>query len=414
MHDSLYEAFKAKDKRLDGKYFMGVSSTGIYCRPLCSAKMPKKENCSFYKSAAEAQANGFRPCLICRPELAPGNAKIDNSNIIIKNAIKLIDSLIAEEITISDIAARLGISDRQLRRIFKQELNITPIKYIQTSRLLLAKNLLTDTNLSVVQIAYSSGFGSIRRFNDCFRNNYKISPMYFRKENTLKKANGNNIIIKLGYSKPYRYKDIMRFLKHRTIDGMEKVEGENYCRTVCVKKSDKNVSGYIVISDNEKMSSLNVKLSENLIRVLPQVLNIIKNAFDLHSDAHCVYEALNGANDIIPNSFKMGMRMVGSFDDFEMCVRAIIGQLISVEQAGKILSKFCRKYGEKIECKDDMLKDIKYIFPTANTISNIQNIYDELCPLGITKIKAYAIKSIADKIVFGDFDFKNCLDTGKK
>ena len=181
--NSFYEAFKSKDKRLDGKYFMGVSSTGIYCRPVCTAKMPKKENCTFYKSAAEAELNGYRPCLTCRPELAPVNAKLDSSKTILKKAFKFIDDGLLEENNLQELSLKLGVSDRHLRRIFNDELNISPIDYIETSRLLLAKNLLTDTKLSILDVAFASGFKSLRRFNASFKDKYKIPPSHFRKEN---------------------------------------------------------------------------------------------------------------------------------------------------------------------------------------------------------------------------------------
>lgn len=232
--DSFYEAFKSKDKRLDGKYFMGVSSTGIYCRPVCTAKMPKKENCTFYKSAAEAELNGYRPCLICRPELAPGNAKIDFSKEILKNALKLIDDELFEEINLQELSLRLGISDRHLRRIFKDELNISPIDYIQTSRLLFAKNLLTDTKLSISDIAFASGFESLRRFNTLFKERYKRSPSYFRKESNHAKT--DPITLKLGYKDPFRYEALLNFLAHRAISKIEKIENNKYYKTLATKK----------------------------------------------------------------------------------------------------------------------------------------------------------------------------------
>ena len=169
VNHSLYEIFKSKDERFDGRVFIGVSSTGIYCRPVCKAKLPKEENCTYYTTPAEAEADGFRPCLICRPELAPGNSKIDSSKSIATRAVKLLEENIVDEGNIAEIANILGVTDRHLRRVFKEEYNVTPIEYLQTSRLLLAKKLLTDTNISILDVAMATGFGSLRRFNEVFK-----------------------------------------------------------------------------------------------------------------------------------------------------------------------------------------------------------------------------------------------------
>lgn len=404
--DSFYEAFKSKDKRLDGKYFMGVSSTGIYCRPVCTAKMPKKENCTFYKSAAEAELNGYRPCLTCRPELAPGNAKVDSSKTILKKALKLIDDGLLEENNLQELSLKLGVSDRHLRRIFKEELNISPINYIETSRLLLAKNLLTDTNLSILDIAFASGFKSLRRFNASFKDIYKIPPSHFRKENSNIKT--DTITLKLGYKEPFRYEALLKFLEHRVIPKAEKVENNKYYKTLAIKKDNEYVYGYIIVANNKDKSALEITLSESLVKVLPQVLSVIRNMFDLNTDPYTVYDVLKSANDIIPNCFKLGTRIPGSPSDFEMVVRAIIGQLISVEKATEVLSNFCKKYGKKLETNIDGLE---YIFPIPESISSLNNIYDELCSLKMTRTKADAIKGIADLFTNEKLNFKKIIDT---
>ena len=163
-----YAAFKAKDARFDGRFFVGVSTTGIYCRPVCRAKLPKAENCTFYTTAAEAEQAGFRPCLTCRPELAPGNAPVDATSSLAHRAARLLEELCGSEQSIEEVAHRLGCTDRHLRRAFTAEYSVSPVQYLQTCRLLLAKNLLTDTDLSVIEVAMAAGFGSLRRFNDLF------------------------------------------------------------------------------------------------------------------------------------------------------------------------------------------------------------------------------------------------------
>lgn len=406
--DSLYEAFRSKDKRLDGKYFVGVSSTGIYCRPVCTARMPKKENCTFYKSAAEAELNGYRPCLICRPELAPGSAKVDSSRVILKKALKFIDGGVLEESNLQELSLKLGISDRHLRRIFKEELNIFPIDYVETSRLLFAKNLLTDTKLSILDVAFASGFKSLRRFNDSFKGKYKIFPSYFRKENGKTKI--DTITLKIGYKEPFRYEALLAFLEHRIIPKVEKIENGKYYKTIAIKKGNEYVYGYIVVANNKEKSVLEVTLSESLISVLPQLLNIVRDMFDLNSDPYAVYDVLKSANDFIPDCFKLGTRIPGASNDFEIAVRAIVGQLISVEKASEVLSRFCEKYGKKIETK---IIGLEYVFPIPESISNLSSIYDELCVLKMTRVKAEAIKGMADLFVNNKLNFAESMDNNE-
>ena len=166
---SLYTAFKAKDTRFDGRFFVGISSTKIYCRPVCWAKQAKEENCTFFSSAAEAEAAGYRPCLLCRPELAPGNSIVDATSILAHKAARLMEENCGTGQNLEELAARLGCTDRHLRRVFMDEYHVTPVQFLQTCRLLLAKNLLTDTNLSVLDVAMAAGFGSLRRLNDLLK-----------------------------------------------------------------------------------------------------------------------------------------------------------------------------------------------------------------------------------------------------
>lgn len=310
-----------------------------------------------------------------------------------------------EENNLQVLSKKLNISDRHLRRIFNEELNVSPIDYIETSRLLLAKNLITDTDLSISDIAFASGYKSLRRFNDAFKNKYRIPPSHFRKENN--KTNLENIILKIGYKEPFRYDALLRFLKHRIIPNVEKVENGKYYKTLCIKKESKYIDGYVVISNNQEKSVLEVTISDSLVRVLPQVLNIVKNMFDVNTDPYVVYECLKSANEIIPNSYKIGTRIPGSPNDFEMCVRAIIGQLISVEKATEVLSRFCKKFGRKIETN---IKGLDFVFPTPDIISNLDNVYDELCSLKMTRTKADAIKGIADEIVYNELNFRNSIN----
>ncbi len=176
-----YRALKARDARFDGRFFVGVSSTRIYCRPVCTVKPPRRENCRFYPSAAAAESAGFRPCLRCRPELAPGNASVDAATRVAQAAASLIEDSVLDEDGLDAVASRLGITGRHLRRAFGAEFGVSPVEFAQTQRLLLAKRLLSDTALPVTEIAFASGFGSLRRFNALFKQRYRLQPSQLRR-----------------------------------------------------------------------------------------------------------------------------------------------------------------------------------------------------------------------------------------
>lgn len=185
----LYAAFKAKDARFDGRFFVGISSTGIYCRPVCKARQPKAENCTFFRTAAAAEQAGYRPCLLCRPELAPGTSVTDATADLVYRAARMLERNCGSGQSLREIAERLGCTDRHLRRVFTAEYHVSPVQYLQTCRLLLAKNLLTDTDLSVLEVAMAAGFGSLRRFNDLFKKNIiSLCPQLCGKDRQKQKA----------------------------------------------------------------------------------------------------------------------------------------------------------------------------------------------------------------------------------
>ena len=408
VNHSLYEVFKSKDERFDGRVFIGVSSTGIYCRPVCKAKLPKEENCTYYTTPAEAEADGFRPCLICRPELAPGNSKIDSSKSIAARAVKLLEENIVDEGNIEEIADILQVSSRHLRRVFKKEYSVTPIEYLQTSRLLLAKKLLTDTSISILDVAMASGFGSLRRFNDVFKKQYNLAPSHFRKEVKHPNSKNTDITIKIGYHLPYRYNDILEFLKSRAIYGIEKIEEGKYYRTIRIKKNNEYIEGYIIVSNNEKKSAINLTISDTLLKVLPQVIGKVKKLFDLNCEPHSIYETLKDVNETIPNAFLIGTRIPGGIDDFEICVRAVIGQLVSVKSACTLLQGITEKIENKINTN---INGLDYLFPTPEDILKIKdNIYNNFGLLGITKTKSNAIKELAMFFTNQKVGFSNCID----
>ena len=239
---SCYTALKSHDNRFDGRFFVGVATTGIYCRPVCRVKTPLEKNCTFYPSAAAAEFAGYRPCLKCRPELAPGYSSVDATARLARKAAKIIEENRLVESDMAELATTLGITDRHLRRVFATEFGVSPVQYLQTCRLLLAKNLLTDTNLSVTKIAMSAGFGSIRRFNDLFKTQYKLTPSDLRKQrHDATKSDHECITLQLGYRPPYHWERQIRFLTDRAIPSVESVKDGIYFRTVHISTVSTNL-----------------------------------------------------------------------------------------------------------------------------------------------------------------------------
>lgn len=401
---ALYKIFNTRDARYDGRFFVGVKTTGIYCRPICPAKA-KEENCVYFDSQAAAEKAGFRPCLLCRPELAPGCAPIDAKKNIADIAKVLLEEKMNSRTAIDDVCRVIGCSSRHLRRVFQEEYGVSPIEYIQTCRLLLAKKLLTDTNLTVADVAFASGFGSVKRFHTLFKEKYHLTPGNFRKSASKKAP--HDIIVKIGYKKPFRYEDLLRFFEERTIHGVERVENGQYIRSIQARKDGKSHKGIIRISNDEKKGCINLAITHSLLPVLPEIIAKIKNMFDIYAEPEVIYENIKSINTIIPGAFLKGTRIPGSADDFEICVRAILGQLVSVKAARTTLGKFAEAFGEKTDQEQEGF----LLFPTYDKfLCPESEIAGMLGPLGITKTKARAIWGAANYLRTKDAEFSECLD----
>lgn len=402
----LYTAFKAKDTRFDGRFYIGIASTGIYCRPVCRARMPKAENCSYYRTAAQAEQAGYRPCLLCRPELAPGNSVMDASRCLAQRAARLLEVNCGSGLRLNELAGSLGCSDRHLRRIFTAEYQVTPVQYLQTCRLLLAKSLLTDTDLSVLEVAMAAGFGSLRRFNDLFKSHYRLSPTQLRKQVKTGTVQ-SEITLTLGYRPPYDWQQILTFLGARAIPGVEVVTDRTYLRTArfCCG-DDKSVSGWIRVSRHKHRDALNVTVSASLLPVLPQVLARVRHLFDLQCDPEAVAEILEPMNQIRPGLFTKGVRVPGAFDAFELTVRAVLGQQITVRAARTLAGRLTEQYGEPVETG---IAGLTHTFPgPAKLLALIGPIEDHLGPLGIIAARARTIAALAEACNQGQIDFDLC------
>lgn len=403
----LYDAFKAKDARFDGRFFVGVSSTGIYCRPVCRARQPKAENCTFFATAAEAEHAGYRPCLLCRPELAPGLSVTDATSTLAQKAARLFEENCRSGQSLDKFAGQLGCTDRHLRRAFRTEYNVSPVQYLQTCRLLLAKNLLTDTSLSIIDVAMASGFGSLRRFNDVFKKHYRRSPAALRKQMPEDKKQNNSITLSLSYRPPYPWDDMLRFLSGRCIPGVDLVKDHMYWRTAhfITEKKD-SIYGWIRVSHNPAKNSLSITISETLLSVLPQVLGKIRHMFDLYCEPQIIYQTLASMNDIHPGLCRLGTRLPGCFDHFEMAVRAVLGQQITVKAASTLAGRIVNAYGTPIQTG---ISGLTHTFPTPERILDLEDgIENHLGSLGVTCARSRTIKDLAVAFVQKNVDFGLC------
>lgn len=407
--DALFAAFKAKDTRFDGRFFVGISSTGVYCRPVCWARQAKRSSCTFFSSAAEAEQAGYRPCLLCRPELAPGNSPVDASSVLAQKAARLLEENCGSGQTLEQLASRLGCTDRHLRRVFLEEYHVTPVQYLQTCRLLLAKNLLTDTDLSVLEVAMAAGFGSLRRMNELFQKQYQLSPTALRKRASEGRKHIGAITVALGYRPPYRWEEMLEFLAGRAIQGVEKVERGRYFRAVrLTDRTGKTCAGWVQVSKDSKKDELNVTLSDTLIPVLSQVLSRVRRLFDLYCDPDAVYEVLQIMDELQPGLCVKGRRVPGCFDPFETAVRAILGQQITVKAASTLAGRMAAELGAPVETG---MEGLTCTFPTAADIAVLgDSIPDRLGTLGIIAARSTCIRALAEALERGEIRLDQSAD----
>jgi len=384
-----YRALKSHDARFDGRFFVGVRTTRIYCRPVCTARIPHRENCRYFPSAAAAESQGFRPCLRCRPELAPGFAAVDANRRLAQSAASLIEDGRLTDARLPDLAATLGVTDRHLRRVFQDEFGVAPVEYAQTQRLLLAKRLLTDTRLPVIDVAMSAGFASLRRFNDLFRKRYRMTPGELRRASKADVA--DRFAFDLAFRPPYDWDAMLSFLRKRAIAGVEAIDRGTYVRSIRVERQGKAHTGYIAVSPSKRRAALRVVVSASLAPVLPVVLSRVKHLFDLGCHPDEIAKALGPLARKHP-----GLRLPGAIDGFEIAVRAILGQQVTVHAATTIAGRFAAAFGEAIETPS---ADVNRVFPTAERIAALEP--REVAAQGVIAARARAIVELARALSSG-------------
>lgn len=387
--DTCYAALLSRDRRFDGRFFVGVRSTGIYCRPVCAVRAPMRRNCSFFSSAAKAEKAGYRPCLRCRPELAPGHGLPDMGGSLAQAAAGLIDEGFLNTASIAALARRVGVTERHLRRIFDAEFGVSMRDLAQTQRLLMAKRLLTETGLPITTVALAAGFGSVRRFNDLFLQRYGMNPSRLRK--AIDPAPAQTLTFALGYRPPLAWDALLGFLAQRSIEGVEHVEDGRYARTFELEQEGRVVRGWMVATHAPERFVVDVTLPVALTPAVGPILARARRLFDLGASPDRIDAQLGDIASGHP-----GMRVPGAFDGFEIAVRAIVGQQISVAQARVVLSRLARAFGAQI---DGAPHGLATTFPRANVLANAGT--SALQSAGITRIRAEAIAAVADAVAAG-------------
>jgi AraC family transcriptional regulator of adaptative response / DNA-3-methyladenine glycosylase II len=388
--DAAYLALKARDARFDGRLFVGVTSTGVYCRPVCRVRTPRRENCRFFDTPAQAEAAAFRPCMKCRPEIAPGLSQMDSSRALADTAARWIEHAVhsGEGIDLAALATRLGVTDRHLRRIFQAAHGVAPHAYLTTQRLLLAKQLLTDTAQPVTQVALASGFESLRRFNAAFVERYRFNPTQLRREGAAPSQ-----LLRLAYRPPYDVEAVLGFFAARQVPGVEEVEGLTLRRTLGWVHRGQRVTGWISACFVPERHEVHLATSDSLAPVLGAVLQRVRQGLDLDADPSLIDPVLA----TLPVPLRPGTRVPGAMDGFEAAVRVILGQQVTVKAARTLTQRLVARFGEPI---DTPFPALTHVFPTAEQIAAAAP--EAIGTLGIVRQRVGALQALARAVVAGE------------
>jgi AraC family transcriptional regulator, regulatory protein of adaptative response / DNA-3-methyladenine glycosylase II len=387
-HEACYRAISTRDVRFDGRLFIAVRTTGIYCRPICPARTPKRENVTFYPTASAAQEAGYRPCLRCRPESSPDLGAWRGTSNTVSRALALIAEGALDEEAVDALAHRLGIGERQLRRLFRQHLGASPIAVAQTRRILFAKQLIVETTMPMAEVALASGFGSIRRFNATFHALYRRPPRELRRSELAdgEQTGAEGITLKLPYAPPYDWHAMIGFLAARAIKGIEAIDDRRrYRRSVALD----GAQGVISVEPDEREPALRVTIRFPRIALLANIVRRVQYIFDLSADPLAIGNHLARDPLLAPLvAGRPGLRVPGAWDGFETAVRAMLGQQITVTAAVNLAAKLVAAYGDPLRpnCGDGLT----HTFPTPGRLAEA-----DLRSLGMPATRAQALSSVA-------------------
>lgn len=395
-----YRALETRDARFDGLLFVGVSSTGVYCRPVCPARTPQFRYCRFFSSAAAAQEAGFRPCLRCRPETAPDLASWRGTSNTVSRALALIadGSLDNVDGSVAKLSERLGIGERQLRRLFEEHLGASPIAVAQTRRVLFAKQLIHETRMPMTEIALAAGFGSLRRFNEVFRDLFDRPPSALRRDDSTASVPAKmGVTLRLRYRPPYDWDSMLAYLEARAIPGIEVVEGDSYQRTIEI---DGDV-GFVQVFHLPQQQSLGVAIRFPNVRSLPAIVARVRRLFDTGADIGTIDEHLSRDSVLAPLVAKRpGLRAPGGWDGFELAVRAVLGQQVSVAAARRLAGELVVRRGKPLPPVSNSHRGLSHVFPSAECLTRAASITLGMPSARLLSLKALAEAAVADRNLF--------------
>ena len=398
---ALDRARVSRDPRFDGKFFIAVTSTGIYCRPVCPVPSPKKANVRYYTTAAAAAEAGFRPCLRCRPEAAPGTPAWLGTSAVVRRALRLIQEGVLDEASVDVLAGRVGVGPRHLHRLFVQHVGASPITVAQTRRLHFAKRLLDETDLPITEIALAAGFGSLRRLNDTFQRTYQRAPRELRRQRRggLAAEGGDELVLKLAFRPPYDWPQVRGFLAMRAVPGVERVDARGYARTVRLDGGH----ALVCVRALEGEHALELRVRGAAPAALFQLSSAARRTFDLAADPARIALALRPDPLLAPLvKRRPGLRIPGAWDPFECAVRAVLGQQVSVAAGRTLAARLVARAGRSVAGGTEGLT---HLFPSPAALASA-----DLDGLGLTQARAAALQALARAVIEGALDFGAPVD----
>lgn len=389
--ETCYRAMRARDRRFDGRFFTGVKTTGVYCRPVCPARPPKPENCEYHPTAAACEAAGFRSCLRCRPEASPEHAVWRGTSAIVDRGLRLIadGALDGDYASAAALADRLGVGERHLRRLFLTHLGASPQAVAQTRRVAFAKRLIESSRLSMTEVALASGFGSVRRFNDAFAKLYGRPPMALRRERAGAAAAASDAAVELllSYRPPYDWTAVLDFLGTRAVDGLETVDGGVYRRTFV----HAGAAGSIEVRHAPDRCALGVAVRTPDPRGLAVAAARVRRVFDLDADVTTIEEHLAADPWLQPlAAARPGLRVPGGWDGFELAIRAVLGQQVTLSAARALACRLVARYGEALDPAKTGHPALTRAFPTAEALATA-----DLGDLGMPGARRRTLSAVA-------------------
>lgn len=416
--DVCERALDARDPRFDGVFFVGITTTGIYCRPICPSRQARSENRRFFPSAAEAERDGYRPCLRCRPELAPGRARVDAVPRLASAAADRIAAGALNGRKVGRLADDLNVSERHMRRALKRELGVSPIELAQTHRLLLAKRLLADTSLSVSRIAFASGFQSLSRFNTVFRERYRRNPTSLRRslrsDGAVRGAGGDEapsgahgeelLRLTLAYREPFDWDTLLGLFRRGAMSGVEIVDGRRYGRTVRLDGQTGAVLAEDAAATNgagdrrDPEAHVSVFVSPSLLPALMPLLAGLRQLLDLDAEPAVVDACLEEGGLATLVRRRPGLRLPGSLDGFEAAFRVLSsGRARPGAATGELAGRVARALGEPVETG---IAGLTRLFPSPGRVVDAGS--SRLVGLGVPERRASAITTVARRVADGE------------